>query len=71
MIDQWRLLIVEVGVFPSQINNQQFNNRQSPFLSANLHLSAQQNNEASTTKWTIPPLGRAANHGEFHPPLGR
>ncbi len=45
MIDQWRLLIVEVGVFPSQINNQQFNNRQSPFLSANLHLSAQQNNE--------------------------
>jgi len=23
MIDEWRLLIVEVGIFPSQINNQQ------------------------------------------------
>ncbi len=56
MIDQWRLLIVEAGVFPSQINN---HNRQSPFISANLRLSARQNNKAGTTKLTRSARGRA------------
>jgi hypothetical protein len=52
MIDEWRLLIVEVK--NSFLHKSTIINRQSQFSSTNLRLSAQQKNKASTTKLTTP-----------------
>jgi len=52
MIDEWRLLIVEVK--NAFLHKSTIINRQSQFSSTNLRLSAQQNNKASTTKLTSP-----------------
>jgi len=53
MIDEWRLLIVEVK--NAFLHKSTIINRQSQFSSTNLRLSAQQKNKASTTKLTSPP----------------